>query len=73
MAAPEVQYLSSGDTALTVQFGTVIERELDSRIVALGHSIAKAAIPGVSVGGRCSSGGGRGIQGLLNSILWATV
>ena len=48
MAAPEVQYLSSGDTALTVQFGTVIERELNSRIVALGHSIAKAAIPGVS-------------------------
>ena len=48
MATPDVQYLSSGDTALTVQFGTVIERELNSRIVALGHSIAKAAIAGVS-------------------------
>ena len=48
MATPDVQYLSSGDTALTVQFGTVIERELNSRIVALGHGIAQAAIAGVS-------------------------
>ena len=48
MATPEVQYLSSGDTALTIQFGTEIERELNSRIVALSHSIAQAAIPGVS-------------------------
>ena len=48
MATPDVQYLSSGDTALTVQFGTVIERELNSRIVALGHSIAQAEIAGVS-------------------------
>ena len=38
MATPDVQYLSSGDTALTVQFGTVIERELNSRIVAPLHS-----------------------------------
>lgn len=48
MASSEVQYLSSGDTALTVQFGTGIERDLNSRIIALGNSIKKAAIAGVS-------------------------
>ena len=48
MASPQVQYLSSGDTALTVQFGTGIDRGLNSRIVALSRSLARAAIPGVA-------------------------
>ena len=47
MTPPQIQYLSSGDTALTVQFGTGIDRELNSRIVALSRRLRQAAIPGL--------------------------
>ena len=47
MAAPQVLFRSSGDTALTVQFGTVIDRELNSRIVALSRRLDQAAITGL--------------------------
>ena len=47
MTTPKIQYLSSGDTALTVQFGTGIDRELNSRIVALSRRLRQATIPGL--------------------------
>ena len=47
MAKGSVKFLSSGDTALTVQFGTEISKELNNRIMALSHLLEQAEIDGV--------------------------
>lgn len=47
MSTPCVQYLPSGDTALTVQFGTAIDKTLNRRIMALSQLISAAQIPGL--------------------------
>jgi KipI family sensor histidine kinase inhibitor len=42
-----VRYLASGDTALVIEFGDRVDQRLSGLVVALGHRIAEAAIPGV--------------------------
>lgn len=39
--------LASGDTALVVEFGDAIDREINDRVLALADRIEKAALPGV--------------------------
>jgi inhibitor of KinA len=45
--APEIQFLPAGDTALVVQFGEEIERDLSARVLALSDRIRRADLAGV--------------------------
>jgi inhibitor of KinA len=42
-----VRLLGSGDTALVVEFGDTVDRELNARVLALDAAIAQAGIAGV--------------------------
>jgi KipI family sensor histidine kinase inhibitor len=42
-----VRFLQSGDTALVVEFGGSVDREVSARVLALGRRVTTAAIPGV--------------------------
>ncbi len=42
-----VRLLASGDTALVVEFGDTIDREINARVLALADRIADAKIPGI--------------------------
>ena len=46
-ADPEVRLLSLGDTALTVEFGSVIDARLNARVLALDAALVSEAPPGV--------------------------
>ncbi len=43
----EIQFLPSGDTGLTVQFGDRIDRQLSRRVVRFRSALEAAALPGV--------------------------
>lgn len=45
-AAPRI--LPSGDTALTVEFGSSIDPEINRRVLALDHTVASEAVTGVT-------------------------
>ena len=42
-----MRLLSSGDTALVVEFGDVVDREINARVLALAERVEAAAIAGV--------------------------
>ena len=47
MSDPQVRLLSSGDTALAVEFGERIDRATSARVLALHDRLTGAAFPGV--------------------------
>ena len=47
MHIENIEYLPSGDTALTVQFGTEINAELNNMVLALHRHVMAAAIDGI--------------------------
>ncbi len=47
MPAPQHRILSSGDTALVVEFGDGIDRRTSERVLALGERLGRAALRGV--------------------------
>lgn len=42
-----VRYLSSGDTALVVEFGDAVDRDLNERVLRLSDCVREATLPGV--------------------------
>ena len=47
MSGQQIEFLPSGDTALTVQFGYEIDKTLNSRIMAMSQKLSDANIAGV--------------------------
>jgi len=45
--APEPRFLRSGDTALVVEFGDRVDRDVSARVLSLGGLIEAEAIPGI--------------------------
>ena len=44
---PEIRFLASGDTALTVEFGDRIDRALSRRVVALARRLIEQPLDGI--------------------------
>ena len=44
----DVRFLPAGDTALIVEFGTEIQREMSDRVLSLSHRVRLANLPGVT-------------------------